>query len=202
MADETEQGLEQGLQQDLQQEYQPNWQQVLQQELSQVKAEAQTRQERIATILKMAVSESVAEVKAGTGEARSIGQRIVAQLWQRVPRSRAAWQQQYETLHVAQRLNERVGSADQALQERYGDRYTMTKQRLAHSLSQRWQQLRDWYQLNRAKTEAQEPDAIEVQVTVVEQSAADMGTTMAQKERQVQERVTAQIKQVIAAIGQ
>lgn len=83
------------------------------------------------------------------------------------------------------RLREQLEILDDRLAERYGDNYAQVKQRLETTRSN----AQTWYDQNRSRVEAGEPNPVERKQVEFEHKFSQAGTTIAHKEREIKQRV-------------
>jgi hypothetical protein len=83
------------------------------------------------------------------------------------------------------RLREQLDILDSRLAERYGDNYAQVKQRLETAKSN----AQTWYDQNRSRVEAGEPNPVERKQVEFERKFSQAGTTIAHKEREIKQRV-------------
>lgn len=87
----------------------------------------------------------------------------------------AAMQEQYA------RLKAKLAVLDANLAGRYGDRYDEVKQHLDSA--------KNWYENAKANTEAGSPNGVQQKHAEFEQKLGELGTALAQKEKQIKERL-------------
>lgn len=175
-------------------------------DLQKAKIEGKNRVERIRQIIRDAFSQTVTEVKEGSGEIRTIAKGTVSTLKDRLELSPQGtegidWQYQFnrvktsyqnldqqstvwykaKILDLRQRLEARLNSLDGQLAERYSDRYQAFKLRL--------QPVTTWYFNTRAAAEAADAPSFEQMQTEFGTKIGELGQTFAQKEQQVKQRV-------------
>jgi hypothetical protein len=119
-------------------------------DLNKVKSEGGSRASRIREILQTAFAETVAEVKAGSGEIGSIAQDAIADAQTTDEFAKA--KQQYTGIMA------KLAELDEKLAANYGDRYQQAKQRLTGY----WHKAQTWF--SQTKTDLQNtgnPDPVQ-----------------------------------------
>lgn len=175
-------------------------------DIKKVKSEGKIRAERIQEIVRDAFSQTMAEFKEGSGEIQATVKQTLSGILETVNetgdvrgettpqatsdsskslilavfkalRSRLFTGLQNQYVEVK---NQAV-SLDANLAERYGDRYAAVKQRL--------EKLASWYGDATAQAKTMETTVLEQRQAEFESKLGEAGTTLAQKERQVKQRI-------------
>lgn len=158
--------------------------------LEKAKVEGTNRAGRIREILQSAFSQTLTEVKEGSGEIRSIATQSIAVVIETInPQfstadpSEKSVKAQVLTLFQAirNRLTEQWQTLNTNLTTQYGDRYEAVKQR--------WNKMVIWYNNARANSETPLSDQLQQRQAVLEEKIGNAGVSIAQKEQQIRDRV-------------
>lgn len=187
-------------------------------DLQKAKSEGKMRVERIQGIVRDAFSQTIAEVKEGSGEIGSTVKETFSKILETrkhseetadkapssITKSMALVVLKALSLRLASRLyKELIGlphryaklknqavNLDTNLTERYGDRYFAVKQRLETAAA--------WYNTTTAQAKTIEPNVLQQRQAEVENKLGEAGATFAQKEQHVQQQLK-QLLQTAAA---
>jgi hypothetical protein len=182
--------------------------------LQNVKAQGSTRAARIRDILKAAASETIAEVKQGSGEMRTIATDTFSTVVNTLdegkvnPTSESASADSAPSNSILTKLfsafktrltkqfKQQAVKLDSGLGARYGDRYQTSKQRLgqvANQMTQRYQQ-----KIETAKAQGSTP-LQQTQVGIQDRAGA-FGAAAARTEQQIKQRLKSLVQTTVTKL--
>lgn len=175
-------------------------------DIKKVKSEGKIRAERIQEIVRDAFSQTMAEFKEGSGEIQATVKQTLSGILKTVNKTgdvrgettpqATSDSSKFLIVAVLKALRSRLFAGlqnqyvevknqavnlDANLAERYGDRYGAAKQRL--------EKLASWYGDATAQAKTMETTLLEQRQAEFENKLGEAGTTLAQKERQVKQRI-------------
>lgn len=191
-------------------------------ELQNAKSEERMRTERIYEIVRDAFSQTIAEVKEGSGEIKAIAKESLSKILKTLNEKSEESQetnekapstssnllalfkaiknrlfvylhQEYKDLpNQYTQLKNRAVNLDTNLTERYGDRYIAVKQRLEKGVA--------WYNTVAVQAKTTEPTVLQQRQVEVENQLGEAGATLAQKERHIKQQLKERLQSAVAKL--
>ncbi len=166
-------------------------------DLQKAKTEGGTRATRIREIIQSAASQSLAELKEGSGELRILAGQSLSEVAQTLnPQFDPAEPEQPLFANfvnaIKNQFRNRIVNLDTELTVRYGDRYELLKQRFGNT--------RFWYKNAKANAEVTGVAPLQQKQIELETKVGEAGTSVAQKEQQIRQQVKEVLQSVVSKV--